>query len=146
MMPGALSSHTRHPRSFRPHDTTDLSWNVKMFGPLSLSYAETRFPNAGSVFSNFPRCRQLAPRFYFHPANEERIFLLTGFTIQVTQRRVPTSSKHDVLNATLSARVKETRLVPICTGCSDATLVQSQASHTLMPIRQRALNGTKTLW
>jgi hypothetical protein len=51
-----------------------------------------------------------------------------------------------VLSATPSAKVKETRSVPTCTGCSDATPVQSQASHTPMPTRQRASNGTKTLW
>jgi hypothetical protein len=72
--------------------------------------------------------------------------LLTDFTTQATQRRVPTFSRHDVLNATPSAKVKETRSVPTCTGCSAVTLVPSLVSRTPMPTRQRALNGRRTLW
>jgi hypothetical protein len=72
--------------------------------------------------------------------------LLTAFATQVTQRRVPTSSRRDVLNATPLRKAKETRLVPTCTGCSDATPVQFQASHTPMPTRQRVLSGIKILW
>jgi len=145
-MPGALSSHAGHSRNFRPHDTIDPPWNMEISGPLSLLFTENAFTNPEILFSIFPRCRQLAPRSCIPPANDARNFSLTSFTIQATQRRVPTSSRHDVLSATPSAKVKETRSVPTCTGCSDATPVQSQASHTPMPTRQRASNGTKTLW
>merc|ERR1711939_1149406 len=61
-----------------------------------------------------------------------------------TLRRVPTSSRHDALNATLSVRVRETRSAQTCTVCSDARLVPLMASHTPMPTRQRELHGITT--
>lgn len=42
--------------------------------------------------------------------------------LQETQRRVPASSRHDVLNATLSVRAREIKSVPICTVYSVAIL------------------------
>ena len=51
-----------------------------------------------------------------------------------------------MLNAILWARARATRSVLICTGCSDAKLVRSRVSHTLMPTRQRELSGEMTLW
>lgn len=72
--------------------------------------------------------------------------LLTDLCLQEMLRRVPTSSRHDALNATLSVRARETRSVLTCTGCSDARLVLLMASHTPMPTRQRESPGITTLW
>jgi hypothetical protein len=141
---GALSSHARHPRNIRSHDTTDSSWTGKISWSLHLLYMETLCLKLGTSLSIFRCCRQLAPRRCFQLQTSANI-LLTDFTTQETQRRVPTSSRHDVLNATLSAKVKETRSVPTCTGCSAVTLVPSLVSRTPMPTRQRALNGRRTL-
>ena len=143
--PGALSSQTRHPRNIRSHDTTDPAWNCEISRPSYLLHTNTLSFEPGISFSIFRCCRQLAPDYCFQLQTSENI-LLTDFTTQETQRRVPTSSRHDVLNATPSAKVKETRSVPTCTGCSAATPVPSQASHTPMPTRQRALSGRRTLW
>ncbi len=85
---------------------------------------------------------RLTPHFSYHPLKSAIGYLLINTSIQETQRRVPTSSRHDALNATLSEKVKETRLVPTCMGCSVATLVQLRVSHIPMPTRPRELSGT----
>ena len=71
---------------------------------------------------------------------------LTILASQETQRRVQASSRHDVLNATLSVRARETRSVPTCTVFSAVTLDLLRASHIPMPTSKRPLSGTRTLW
>ncbi len=68
------------------------------------------------------------------------------FPFQVTQRRVPTSSRQDVLNATLSRRARETRSVQTCTGSSAVRLVPLMASHIPMPTRPRVSLGPRAHW
>lgn len=63
---------------------------------------------------------------------------------QATQRRVPTSSRPDVLSATLSERARATRSVLTSTACSDARLAPSTAFHTPTPTKPRELNGITT--
>jgi hypothetical protein len=85
-----------------------------------------------------------APRTHFAAQKFQRDNLLT-ILLQVTQRRVPTSSRPDASNATLSVRVRETRSVLTSTDCSVVTLVPSKASHTPMPTSKRVSNGTTIL-
>jgi hypothetical protein len=111
-----------------------------------ISYAQGLYPGSRKPsFAFFVVAASLRPESCFQLQTSEES-LLTDFTTQETQRRVPTSSRHDVLNATPSEKVKETRSVLTCTGCSDVTPVQSRASHTPMPTRQRVSSGTKVPW
>lgn len=61
--------------------------------------------------------------------------------LQVTQRRVQTSSRLDAPSATLSVRVRVTRSALRSTAFLDDTLVQSRDTHTPMPTRPRELSG-----
>jgi hypothetical protein len=111
-----------------------------------ISYAQGPYPRSPELSASFFLvAASLRPESCFQLQTSEKS-LLTDFSTQETQRRVPTSSRHDVLNATPSEKVKETRSVPTCTGCSDVTPVQSRASHTPMPTRQRVSSGTKAPW
>lgn len=67
-----------------------------------------------------------------------------NFLLQETQRRVPTSSRPDVLNATLSARVREIRLALTFTVFSVVKPVPSRATHIPMPTSKRLSHGTRT--
>jgi len=77
--------------------------------------------------------------------DEAKEFLLINASLQETQRRVPTSSRHDALNATPLVRVRETRSAQTCSGCSVVRLVKLRVSHTPMPTRPRELSGTTIL-
>lgn len=73
---------------------------------------------------------------------QENTQLLNRFSLQVTLRRVPTSSRPVVLSATPSRRTAATRSAPTCTASLAASLVPPPATASPMPTRTRALSGT----
>lgn len=75
---------------------------------------------------------------------QPRTHLLTHH-VQAISRRVPTSSRPDVLSATPLRRTAATRSALPCTASGAARLVPSRATPTPMPTSRRALSGTTTL-
>lgn len=66
--------------------------------------------------------------------------------LQVTQRRVPTSSRRDVRSATVSLKQKATRSVPIYTVFSVGRPAPSRVIHIRMQTSRKASHGMKALW
>lgn len=139
---------------------TSLGWPAD---PVAcVIYPEPVFPRPRSVqprlTNNSCHASKTPKRLFFRPlirltnlvyaaSPEPKLTRTHSLThnVQVISRRVPTSSRLDVLSATPLRRTAATRSALPCTASGAARLVPSRATPTPMPTSRRALSGTTTL-